>query len=537
MDRGADVAGMVRAPQSWQTPVYAKPCVAGVETHRFDFGGFNQLPEQSCRRLEDELQSIADTVDVVVVNQQFGGGLCAPQFIAGINRVIATNPRTSFVVDSRHCAGLYHHAILKLNAKEAAAALGENKASGEPSTASAEAQARRLSERTQRPVFLTRGENGIVVADGNTVRSIPGIQIIERIDSVGAGDTTVAALAAALGGGCSPLAAATLANIAASITVRKLHTTGTARPEEIRSVGPQPDYVFSPDLAADLRQATYVDRTNIEIVDGLPKRLQIQHAIFDHDGTLSVLREGWEQIMQPMMVRAVLGDHYATADAGTFAKVGEAVSQLIDKTTGIQTLVQMQSLVMLVKQFGHVPPERILDEHGYKQIYNEALLQMVTERVSKLERGELESIDFQIKNGGRLLRVLYERGVKLYLASGTDVEDVIAEARAMGYADLFEGRVFGAVGDVKVEAKKLVLERIMREHNLSGDQFVMFGDGPVEMREARKRGGVCVGVASDEVRRFGLNTAKRSRLIRAGATVVVPDFSQIDQLLQVLQLT
>jgi hypothetical protein len=89
---------------------------------------------------------------------------------------------------------------------------------------------------------------------------------------------------------------------------------------------------------------------------------------------------------------------------------------------------------------------------------------------------------------------------------------------------------------VKVEAKKIVLERIMREHDLQGHQFVTFGDGPVEMRETRKRGGVCVGVASDEIRRFGLNPAKRSRLIRAGAGIIVPDFSQLDALLKVLQL-
>jgi hypothetical protein len=106
----------------------------------------------------------------------------------------------------------------------------------------------------------------------------------------------------------------------------------------------------------------------------------------------------------------------------------------------------------------------------------------------------------------------------------------------MGYADLFEGRIFGAVGDVKVEAKKVVLERIIRENKLAGHQFMTFGDGPVEMRETRKRGGICVGVASDELRRFGLNPSKRTRLIRAGATLVVPDFSQMPALLRVLQL-
>jgi len=106
----------------------------------------------------------------------------------------------------------------------------------------------------------------------------------------------------------------------------------------------------------------------------------------------------------------------------------------------------------------------------------------------------------------------------------------------MGYADLFEGRIFGAVGDVKVETKRLVLDRIIRERDLSGPAFVTFGDGPVEMRETHKRGGIAVGIASDEPRRFGLNTAKRGRLIRAGADVIVPDFSQIEPLLGVLGL-
>ncbi len=161
---------------------------------------------------------------------------------------------------------------------------------------------------------------------------------------------------------------------------------------------------------------------------------------------------------------------------------------------------------------------------------------MVRRRVDKLHRGELTSEDFQIKNARRLLESLHARGIKLYLASGTDVDDVKSEAQAMGYADLFEGRIFGAVGDVKVEAKRVVLDRIISEHGLSGAEFATFGDGPVEMQETRKRGGIAIGVASDELRRFGLNEAKRSRLIRAGADIIVPDFSQLDPLLGLLGL-
>jgi len=106
----------------------------------------------------------------------------------------------------------------------------------------------------------------------------------------------------------------------------------------------------------------------------------------------------------------------------------------------------------------------------------------------------------------------------------------------MGYADLFEGRIYGAVGKVDVEAKKMVIERMIQEHHLAGHEFVTFGDGPVEMRETHRRGGICVGVCSDEMRRFGFNMNKRARLIRGGAGLLVGDYSQLDQLLALLKL-
>jgi hypothetical protein len=60
------------------------------------------------------------------------------------------------------------------------------------------------------------------------------------------------------------------------------------------------------------------------------------------------------------------------------------------------------------------------------------------------------------------------------------------------------------------------------------------GDGPVELREGSKRGAFCLGIASNELCRYGLDLTKRSRLIRAGADIVVPDFSQYRQILPLL---
>ncbi|HEY2976308.1 MAG TPA: PfkB family carbohydrate kinase [Pyrinomonadaceae bacterium] len=535
-EKRVDTTELVMQSDGWQTMVYAKPFSGDEEQNRLDFGSANNVSASVIDDLVRALKRAAAESDVVILNQQLPGGISTPELIARINEIISTYPDTRFIVDARHRASLYEGAIFKLNAEEAAHMLGEFPEREVVPLAQARSYAQRLSQNTGQPVFLTRGENGIIVADGDQIHEVPGIQVIERTDSVGAGDTVVAALAAVIGGDGDPQSAAKFANIAASITVRKLHMTGTATPAEIRAVGDNPDYVYLPELADDARQARFFADSEIEVVSSLPEHLEIQHAIFDHDGTISTLRQGWEEIMEPIMLRAILGSQYSTVEAGVFQKIKNAVQHFIDKTTGVQTLVQMQGLVEMVRQFGFVPADEILDENGYKRIYNEALLEMVHQRVRKLERGELSTADFQVKNVQQLLEQLHGRGVKLYLASGTDETDVLAEAEAMGYAHLFGGRIFGAVGDVKVEAKKTVLERIIKAHNLAGHEFVTFGDGPVEIRETRKRGGICVGVASDEVRRFGLNASKRARLIRAGAHLILPDFSQLPVLVKLLNL-
>ena len=239
--------------------------------------------------------------------------------------------------------------------------------------------------------------------------------------------------------------------------------------------------------------------------------------------------------MNPMMIKAILGKNYKEADDALYHRVEARVAEFIDKTTGIQTLVQMQGLIELVNEFGCVPEEEILDIFGYKKIYNDELLLMVQEREKKLQRAELSLEDFTVKNAVPFLTKLYQAGVKLYLASGTDEVDVKGEAKALGYEYLFEGRIYGAVGDVNKEAKKIVLDRILDSIGTSeSGQIITFGDGPVEIRETHKRNGITVGLASNEQRRYGLNAHKRTRLIKAGADIIISDFSQMHQLLELL---
>ena len=241
--------------------------------------------------------------------------------------------------------------------------------------------------------------------------------------------------------------------------------------------------------------------------------------------------------MAPVMIRAILGEKYAAADESLMLRVKTRIEEYIDKTTGVQTLIQMKGLLDLIREFGCVPENEMLDEFGYKKLYNDELLKMVNVREKKFERGELSLEDVTMKNVIPFIEKLRSSGIKLYLASGTDVEDVKNEARFLGYDHLFEGKIFGAVGDIKVEAKKIVLDNIL---DLIGEtpygKVVTFGDGPVEIRETRKRGGITIGIASNELRRYGLNESKRSRLIKAGADIIVPDFSQFPQLMKLLDI-
>jgi phosphoglycolate phosphatase-like HAD superfamily hydrolase len=197
----------------------------------------------------------------------------------------------------------------------------------------------------------------------------------------------------------------------------------------------------------------------------------------------------------------------------------------------------MKILAGLIREFGLVPEDKILDEHRYKEIYNNELMEMVRKREEKLQKGELTVNDLTIKNAVPFLEILRNKGIRLYLTSGTDEGDVRHEASVLGYDSLFEGRIFGATGDINAEAKKMVLDSILDSiGSKEAASIVTFGDGPVEIRETHKRGGKTIGVASNELRRYGLNQSKRTRLIKAGADIVIPDFSQHGELLQLLNI-
>jgi phosphoglycolate phosphatase-like HAD superfamily hydrolase len=346
----------------------------------------------------------------------------------------------------------------------------------------------------------------------------------------------MSALALCLASGINNKDTAEFATMAAAVTIQKLFTTGTASQDEILDINTDPDYNYQLDLSTDVRMAKYIENTEIECCSNNENLNlgNIKHAVFDHDGTISILREGWELVMEPVMIEAILGNKYKTANKSLFDKVRKRVLEFIDVTTGIQTIVQMEGLVKLVDEFNIVPKNEIKDKFVYKEIYNDALMIMVNKRISRLNNGQLDANDYMVKGVLDFMNKLKQEGVKLYLASGTDKEDVIIEANALGYAHMFDGGIYGSVGDISKYSKKMVINDIISNNNLVGKQLIVIGDGPVEIKESRKVKGLALGVASDEIRRYGLNPEKRTRLIRSGAHFVIPDFSETTKLFNLL---
>ena len=264
----------------------------------------------------------------------------------------------------------------------------------------------------------------------------------------------------------------------------------------------------------------------MEILNSDLPRGRFRSVLFDFDGTLSLIREGWPQIMIPMMVEVLRG----TGTSETDSQLTAAVEEFVMRLNGRQTIYQMMQLADEVRKRGGRPREPL----AYKHRYHDLLMQRIDGRLAALQSGDATPEQYTVPGSHAFLEALRQRGLTLYLASGTDLKYVRKEADLLGLSTYFGEHIYGALDDYQNFSKKMVIERILGEHGLRGEELLAFGDGFVEIEEVKRVGGVAVAVASDEVRRQGINAWKRNRLVRAGADIVIPEYRQHARLLRFL---
>jgi len=262
-------------------------------------------------------------------------------------------------------------------------------------------------------------------------------------------------------------------------------------------------------------------KLDIEIINPFIERGHIRHALFDFDGTISLIREGWQEVMVPMMVEILL----QTPRHESEAELHAVVKDFVERLTGKQTIYQMIELCEEVRKRGGDP----LAPQVYKRMYHERLMEHIEGRLVALNSSQVPPEEMMVPGARPMLEALRARNVTCYLASGTDEPYVMDEATALGITRYFAG-IYGALDDYQNYSKRMVIERIITENRLAGSEFVAFGDGFVEIEDTKAVGGIAVGVASNEATRHGINQWKRRRLIQAGADLIVPDFREHERL-------
>jgi rfaE bifunctional protein kinase chain/domain len=267
LQRGVNIDGLIEHPDRF-TPTYLKPMLRAPgaaassgavaneahlverELNRLDIKNRRPLPPDVETTLILRLDQLLPQVDGVIIADQVqerNCGVITDRVRAALARFGPAHSATIFAADSRARIGEFEQVIIKPNLPEAMAAV--QAIDGERLTGIGDHDAGELTpgqtldaariwgevlfEKNQQPVFITLGANGILAVTAAGFEHCPGLAVAGDIDIVGAGDSVMAGLVAGLCAGATANEAASIGNLAASITIQQLGTTGTASREEL----------------------------------------------------------------------------------------------------------------------------------------------------------------------------------------------------------------------------------------------------------------------------------------------------------------
>ncbi|MDA1275918.1 MAG: HAD hydrolase-like protein [Verrucomicrobia bacterium] len=256
---------------------------------------------------------------------------------------------------------------------------------------------------------------------------------------------------------------------------------------------------------------------HVEFSPEFKPRGPISHVLFDFDGTLSLVRQGWPEVMLPMFTEMI-----PIIEGETREALEKMLMDDIMRLNGKQTIYQMIQFAQRVVERGGQAQEPI----WYKNEYLRRLDARIQTRIDGLCNATIKPDELLVHGARELLENLTARGLTLYLASGTDEPYVKREAQLLDVDRYFGPHIYGAKDDYKAFSKKMVIDRILKEHDISGACLLSFGDGYVEIENTKQIGGLAIAVASDEAHNGSgrMDEWKRTRLLGVGADVVIPDF-------------
>lgn len=221
------------------TPTYLKPrnlrdpSLAG-EHDRYDTKRRVATPDAAAERIVQSLDVLLPKVDAVMIMDQVeeaNRGVVTDRVREALNERAVSHAGVHFVADSRRRIRQFRRMTIKPNQFET---VGHDlpRPEDEVDGTALRNAAERLRREVEGPVVVSCGRRGMLVLDHQWTQ-VPGVQLEGAIDSTGAGDSASAGLLMSLCAGSELAEAAVVANLAASITIQQLATTGVARPDEL----------------------------------------------------------------------------------------------------------------------------------------------------------------------------------------------------------------------------------------------------------------------------------------------------------------
>ena len=499
-----------------KTPVYTK-FLNIMKDGKEDLARLDIVPLYPLERTEEEslikkINTVIKKVDLIIIEDQsdyFEFSTISKDVLITILNLINKYPNKVFIADSRKRPQVFKHCYIKPNLNEFVTLLRETKISNPteiqktPKEILPQRYIRDVTKYIGKEATVTVGEDGCYTMNKDKIFKIFAIKK-EVKDVCGAGDAFLAAFAKTLLETNDLLLSAIEGTKASAICVSQ-PKTGEVKLSDLETEK-------EPEVVEILSEKVYINTAR--------KIGNIKVAIFDFDGTISLLRRGWQSIMKETMIENIIGKSKPFSE--TYQRIEKEIEDFIEKSTGVQTIIQMKVLVKMIEKYQLVPKEEIKLAEDYKRMYNNELVKVVNRRI---EKGKPE--EYLVQGILDFLELLKENATELILLSGTDKIDVERELKFLGIDEYFKDNIFGATDNYVHSSKKSVIRKILMNCS-NPHEVAIFGDGPVEIALGKKFGIYTIGVSSNEEEGKGWNVKKKKKKKKVGADILIPDFLDLE---------
>ncbi len=215
----------------------------------------------------------------------------------------------------------------------------------------------------------------------------------------------------------------------------------------------------------------------IEIVRRGASAERARVALFDFDGTISLIRSGWMEVMVPMMVE-ILAE---TKSGETEKQLTDIVVEFVGRLTGKQTMYQMIELAEKVEKRGGKPLEPLRVQEACTWT---ACMKKIEHRIEELRQGRASPEKYLVPGSRALLEGLARPRLQDVPAPAARTTSTWPKRPdLLDVTRYFDGGVYGALDDYKSFSKAILIKRIITSAEAKGEELLGFGDGYVEIEK------------------------------------------------------